>query len=73
VRDEYVLGKNQAMEVRMYRHDNPLKPRTDMGLWVGGTLAVMIVLGIVLYGVTRAAETSTSDRPAPMSSAAANR
>ena len=41
----------------MYRHDNPLKPRTDSGLWIGGALAIVIVLGIVLYGVTRTDET----------------
>ena len=22
----------------MYRHDNPLKPHTDMRLWIGGAL-----------------------------------
>ena len=57
----------------MYRHENPLKPRTDMGLWIGGALAIAIVLGIILYGVTRTDDTVISDRQAPISSSTANR
>ena len=37
----------------MYRHDNPLTPRSDTAMWAGGILAVAIVLGIILFGVTR--------------------
>ena len=57
----------------MYRHDNPLRPRTDMGLLIGGTLAIAIVLGILLYGVTRTGDTAATDRPAPISSPVSNR
>jgi hypothetical protein len=68
-----VLGINGMREKRMYLHENPLKPRTDMGLWIGGALAIAIVLGIIFYGVTWTDETVISDRQAPISSSNANR
>ena len=71
--DEISFLEKSDREARMYRHDNPLQPRTDTGLWIGGTLALAIVLGIILYGVTRTGDTATNDRPAPMSSPVSNR